>query len=134
MTFKCTRVPDPSHPSYIAAKAMLNRPPLSAQEVLALADFGPEKTRMAKLRDALRNRWLIEIPGGRIIASEFAQDHFDQPQPVAKFAGTTATSRENVNAMKPLSLKHRLNPRGLRADALDNSLAAMPSHFAKVMP
>lgn len=134
MTFKCTRVPDPGHPSYIAAKAMLNRPPLSAQEVLTLADFGPEKTRMAKLRDALRSRWLIEIPGGRIIASEFAQDHFDQPEPVATYVGTAATSRENVHAFAPLSAKHRLNPRGTRPDAFDNSLGAMPSHFAKVTP
>lgn len=134
MTFKCTRVPDPGHPSYIAARAMLNRPPLSAQEVLALADFGPEKTRMAKLRDALRNRWLIEIPGGRIIASEFAQEHFDHPQPAPEFAGSLATPRENLHATEPLNPKHRLNPRGFRQDALDNSLSAMPSHFAKVTP
>lgn len=129
MTFKCTRVPDPGHPSYIAAKAMLNRPPLSAQEVLALADFGPEKTRMAKLRDALRSRWLIEIPGGRIIASEFAQDHFDQPQPAPKFSGNMATPRENLRVMKPLSPKHYLNIKGPRADAPD--VRAYPSHYAR---
>lgn len=134
MTFKCTRVPDPGHPSYIAAKAMLNRPPLSAQEVLTLADFGPEKTRMAKLRDALRSRWLIEIPGGRIIASEFAQDHFDQPQPAPKFAGSVATPRVNVHATEPLNPKHRLNPRGFREDAPDCSVKACPSFFWKANP
>lgn len=134
MTFKCTRVPASDHPSYIAAKAMLNRPPLSPQEVLALADFGPVGARMAKLSGALRDRWLIELPGGRIIASEFAQEHFDQPEPAPKYVGTTATPRENLHAMEPLSRKYHLNVKGLRLDAPDCSIQAKPSHFGKVTP
>lgn len=130
----CTRVPQKNCASYLAAKAMLTRPPLTPQEIFELADFGPVKSRMTKLSVAIRNGWLIELPGGRMIVSEFAQEHFNAPAPEPEYEGQLATPRVNVNAGLPLSAKYRPNPRGLRPDAMDNSRTAMPSVYAKVAP
>lgn len=132
MTIKCTRVPQKNCASYLAAKAMLTRPPLTPQEIFDLADFGPVKSRMTKLSVAVRNGWLIELPGGRMIVSEFAQEHFNAPAPEPEYEGEPATPRVNVNAGLPLSAKWHLNSKGNRPGALDSSLKAMPSHFAKV--
>jgi hypothetical protein len=130
----CVRAPQKDHPSYIAAEAMLQRAPLRIEEVFQLADFGPIGQRLAKLNATIDSGWLQYVPGGRLIVSQFAVDHFRKRPPAEKYVGSLATPRENLHAMEPLSSKHRLNPRGNRPGALDNSLTAIPSHFGKVTP
>jgi hypothetical protein len=130
----CVRAPAPDHPAYLAARAMLQCPPLRVEEVFQLADFGPISQRLAKLNPHIDSGWLQYVPGGRLIVSQFAVDHFNKRSSAEKFEGSLATPRENVHAFTPLSPKHRLNPRGTRADAWDNSTRAIPSHHAKVNP
>lgn len=133
MTIQCTRVPAPDHPSYIAAKAMLHSGPLRPEQVFELADFGPIRNRLARLNPTIDSGWLQYVPGGRLIVSQFAVDHFNTKPPAPKWEGEVVPPREPM-PFKPMSAKHRPDTRGRRPDAMDNSLAAMPSHWAKAQP
>ena len=129
----CVRAPQKDHPSYIAAEAMLQRAPLRIEEVFQLSDFGPIGQRLAKLNATIDSGWLQYVPGGRLIVSQFAVDHFRKRPPAEKYVGSLATPRA-VPAFKPKVPQLRAASRGLRADAPDCSVKAIPSHFGKVAP
>jgi hypothetical protein len=128
-------VPGSKSAAYIAGRAIYARGPSSQEQVFGYARFGQSHgAEAANLKRAIDIGWLKKQPDGFIGLSEKAQHYYAGTEPEPKEMGSLATPRENLHAMQPLSSKHRLNPRGLRADALDNSLAAMPSHFGKVTP
>lgn len=124
-------VPGSNSAAYIAGRAIYARGPASQEQIFGYASFG--KTSGAQtynLGKAIANGWLIEIEG-LVGLTEKARHYYAGTEPEPQEMGSLATPPTNVNAMRTLSAKYRLNPRGLRPNAMDNSLRAMPSHYAK---
>ena len=110
--------PSKSATIYAAAALIENKGPMHRAELFAAMDFGPEKTRENKLREAFQTDWLCETPAGQIDLTEFSLRHFDRQKPGApEYIGqiTPAQYRPDVFATT-LSKKHIPNRRGLRAD------------------
>lgn len=138
MTSKKKGTPSTESAAFRAALQMYVHGPQTSESILLLVDFGNTPGRQsAGLIRAMQTGWLIEI-GGRVHISDYARHYFDgtepEPQVPKPPTGDVATPRVNVNAGLPLSAKYRLNVRGLRVDAMDNSHSAMPSHYAKGQP
>jgi hypothetical protein len=134
-SLKIKGVPGPTSAAYIAGRSLFARGPGTREQVFQYARFGiTAGAETANLNRAIENGWLVALTDNLVGLSDRAQHYYAGTEPAPKEMGSLATPRENVNAMKPLSARYRINPRGLRADAMDNSLKAMPSHHAKVSP
>lgn len=135
MTSKKKGTPSNTSTAFFAAQAMRLHGPQTRQSILLLADFGNTPGRQAdNLKRSMLSGWLAE-QDGVISLSAYALHYFDgepEPETVKAPQGSMATPRENVNAMLPLSAKHRPNVRGMRLDAPD--VRQYPSHYAKVTP
>lgn len=132
---KIKGVPGNASASYIAGRSLFARGPSTREQVFQYARFGiTAGAETANLNRAIESGWLVALSDNLVGLSERAQHYYAGTEPAPKEMGSMAAPRENVNAMKPLSARYRINPRGLRADAMDNSLKAMPSHWSKVTP
>lgn len=132
---KPIRTPSPKESSYLAGKKIYNDGPMPPTELFKLVDFGLRNSdRWETLERATKAGWLAVLQDGNVDLTEVSCRHYDNEAATKPVVGKIATPRVNVNAGLPLSAKYRLNPRGLRPGAMDNSRAAMPSVYAKVTP
>lgn len=128
-------IPGNNWAGYIAAHALRARGSTNHKQLFSVAPFGAiAGAQMANLKRAIESGWLVALSDNLVGLSERAQHYYAGTEPAPKEMGSLATPHENVNAIRPLSARYRINPRGMRADAMDNSLKAMPSHHAKVTP
>jgi hypothetical protein len=126
-------VPRQDTPAYIADKQLFARGPHPRADLFLLAKFGPTQGYQdAALKRAIDSGWFVEADG-KVGLSTRAYHYYAGTEPEPKAMGSMATPRE-VKPFRPMSPQYRVSSRGLRADAMDNSQANMPSHFAKVTP
>lgn len=106
--------------------------PKSQTDLLCAIDFGsPSKARDC-LQRAIRSGWLVVTAGDAITLGDLAHAHFtDLGAEEPKYVGQIVPPR-SVNLMdRPAYVPER---RIVRRDAMDNSLAAMPSKFHRELP
>lgn len=132
MTTHIKGVPGTNSAAYIAGRAIYARGPVNHEQLFSLARFGVTAgAQSSNLKKAVDNGWLVDDEGV-VRLSDRAQHYYAGTEPEPKPMGSLATPRENVNAGLPMTARHRPDTRGRRQDAMDNSLAAMPSHYARV--
>jgi hypothetical protein len=109
--------PNKSATIYAAAALIEKQGPMHRVQLFAAMDFGPEKTREAKLREAFESDWLCETPAGQIDLTDFSLRHFEKQKPKAAYVGQVAPPayRSDWRAGS-LSKANIPNRRGPRAD------------------
>jgi hypothetical protein len=131
---KPIRIPSKRESSYLAGKQIYADGPMLPAALFKLVDFGPRPSdRQESLDRAVRAGWLDLLADGSVDLTEASCNYYDKEAPANKPQGSMATPRE-VKPFRPMSPQYRVNSRGLRADAPDCSVKAIPSHYAKVTP
>jgi hypothetical protein len=103
---------------YKAAAHLEQSGPLSSASLFVAIDFGPARTRQAKLDHAFQIGWLEVTPGGSIDLTETTRAHFAEKRPKEGYVGqiVPAQYRPNVFASPGLSKKFIPSRRGMRDD------------------
>jgi hypothetical protein len=103
---------------YLAAAHLERSGPLSSESLFVAIDFGPTRTRQAKLEHAYQIDWLQVTPAGTIDLTESARQHFAGKRPKEGYVGqiVPAQYRPNVFASQGLSKKFIPSRRGQRDD------------------
>lgn len=110
----------------------------SEAEILALVNFGGKPTAQREnLQRAIASGWLVSV-AGVVSCGATATAHYQtqtrKAAPVVSTGLPVPPRFINLMDRPELSRKYIPSRRGPRADALDNSLAVMPSHFGKGNP
>jgi hypothetical protein len=116
--------PNRSATIYMAAVLIEKQGPMHRAQLYAAMDFGPEKTREGKLREAFEQDWLCETPAGQIDLTDFSLRHFENQKPKELYVGQVAAPayRPNIFASQGLSKRFIPDRRGPRADVPDWSV------------
>jgi hypothetical protein len=102
---------------YEAAALIKEKGPMRRLELFAAMDFGPERTRELKLREAFQTSWLREASSGHIELTEYSQQHFDRQKSASTYVGEVTPPQYRGNwRTGTLSRQHIPNRRGTRAD------------------
>jgi hypothetical protein len=104
--------------AYKAAVHLEQSGPLPSEMLFVAVDFGPKKSRQAKLDHAYEIGWLEMTPAGTIGLTESTRAHFAEKQPKEGYVGqiVPAQYRPNVFASPGLSKKFIPSRRGMRDD------------------
>lgn len=124
------RIPRKYDVIYKAAQYIFEYGPQADVALFQAIDFGPREYYREKLRRAFSCQWLVQTPEG-VDITELAREHFAGPMPKIEYVGQMAGPRFVDLMNRPAYVPPR---RLVRADALDNSLQAMPSHYGKGNP
>jgi hypothetical protein len=126
-------IPSKDHPTYHAARLIYAEGSKTEQQLWSGECGFHERAdcRAKQLERAIALNWLQRLPDGRIALADSTVEFFDteppKPKPKGQVAGPRIIDVMNRAAYKPARQIRR-------ADAWDNSVRAIPSHYAKVRP
>lgn len=141
-------IPPHNAPRFKAGQLIHREGPKTAAELFAAIYFGKNaSTARDNLRQSIGTGWLVDV-AGVISCSAAATAYYKAraneidggklsrlPDPEPEPTGQKVPPRVGDLLYGPeLSRKYIPNRRGPRLDALDNSLATMPSFYSKALP